>query len=261
MAPLIPSCRPRAGFSVLAVALSACAVARAGGRPYAYTQGFDSLPANSVELENWFGASTVRIGAGLASQWEWWTGPVTGITDRIEAGLFAVLDQPLGVAGTQSSAITLSQMRLQLTYSLADKGDWPVDVRVRLEGGLPAQSSVDSTAWLTAILSRDLGGLNVTANLGGWVGKETYPGRAEIYSDYLYALGISYKLGRAFRIGAEAFGETFVNDAAGNHEWQHSAGPSISFGTGRVWLAATVGFGIGSEAPVRRSRVVFGLAF
>ena len=44
------------------------------------------------------------------------------------------------------------------------------------------------------------------------------------------------------------FGETEV--------W---AGPSLAYGRGRFWLAATFGFGLTDDASLHRGRILFGL--
>ena len=37
------------------------------------------------------------------------------------------------------------------------------------------------------------------------------------------------------------------------------AGPSLAYGRGRFWLAATFGFGLTDDASLHRGRILFGL--
>jgi len=106
--------------------------AMAGPRPYAFSQGVDSLPDGTVELESWFSAEKPR--SGFAG-WDWWLGPVAGLTDRIEAGLFAILEQPPVSGPGATSTVALSSLRFHASWLLADKATWPVDVRLRAEYG------------------------------------------------------------------------------------------------------------------------------
>src|SRR5437762_1543559 len=147
-------------------ALLPCRPAAAGPRPYACSQGVDSRPDGTVELESWFSAEKPR--SGFAG-WDWWLGPVAGLTDRIEAGLFAIFDQPPVSGPGVSSSVALSSLRAHASWLLADKGAWPVDVRLRAEYGQRVAAGTPNTGWFTAILSRDLGRLNLTANLGGYL--------------------------------------------------------------------------------------------
>src|SRR5687768_8907453 len=97
--------------------------ARAGARPYGYLSGTSSLHEGGLEIENWLGHER---GSGMESaRWDWWTGPVAGITDRWESGLFLIGTQ----AAEQGSGLQLREIRWQVDYLLADRGAWPIDVR------------------------------------------------------------------------------------------------------------------------------------
>jgi hypothetical protein len=236
---------------VLAGALAALLPSRpaaAGPRPYAFSQGVDSLPDGSVELESWFSAEKPR--SGFAG-WDWWLGPVVGLTDRIEAGLFAIFEQPPVSPGATSS-VALSSLRAHASWLLADKGSWPVDVRLRAEYGQRVVPGTPNTGWFTAILSRDLGRINLTANVGGYLemtDDETVP--------YLLgSLAGTVELPAGFRLGGEIFSEKELKSGGENELW---AGPSLAYGRGRFWVAATFGFGLTDDTSLHRGRVLFGL--
>ena len=231
---------------VLAAALAAllpCRPAAAGPRPYAFSQGVDSLPDGTVELESWFSAEKPRSGF---TGWDWWLGPVAGLTDRIEAGLFAIFEQP-PVAPGATSSVALSSLRAHASWLLADKGAWPIDVRLRAEYGQRVAAGTPNTGWFTAILSRDLGRVNLTANLGGYLemaDDETVP-------YFVGSFGGTVELPAGFRLGGEIFSEKELKTGGENELW---AGPSLAYGRGRFWLAATFGFGLTDDASQRRGR-------
>jgi hypothetical protein len=229
------------------VAALACGVAHAGGRPYAFTQGIDTLAPDQLELESWFGAEVDDGG----TTWEWWLGPVIGLTDRLEAALYAIFNQP------PAGALVLEALKLQASYSLADKGDWPVDVRVRAEYGQPVASGQAHTLWLLAIASRDVGILNLTGNAGVWVALDAGAGGSQTMWFVDYALGASLAVLPGLRIGAEAFGDFRTTKP----EHDHYAGPAAAYGKGRFWLAGALGFGLTDTTADRYGRVVVGVAF
>jgi hypothetical protein len=200
-----------------------------------------------LELESWFGSEKPQ---GAASLWDWWFGPVAGLTDRLEAGLFAIFAQAPAGSGTPG-AIGLTGLRLQLTYLLVDRGAWPVDVRIRGEVFQPLPGRFYST-WLSVIASRDFGPLNITGNVIGWLQYET--DHAAKYTDF--GVGSSYNVGFGLRVGGEFFGRK----EWGGDEEKWAVGPSVGYGRGRFWLAGSFGFGVGSNSPQHQGRVVVGLA-
>jgi hypothetical protein len=230
-------------------ALLPCRQAAAGPRPYAFSQGIDSLPDGTVELESWFSAEKPR--SGFAG-WDWWLGPVAGLTDRIEAGLFAIFQQPPVSGPGVASSVALSSLRAHASWLLAEKAAWPVDVRLRAEYGQRVAAGTPNTGWFTAILSRDVGRLNVTANLGGYLemaDDETVP--------YLVgSFASTVELPAGFRLGGEIFSEKELKTGGESELW---AGPSLAYGRGRFWLAATFGFGLTDDSSLHRGRILFGL--
>jgi hypothetical protein len=224
--------------------------ARAGERPYAFVQGVESLPQGGLELENWFGAIRPRSDG---TSWEWWVGPVVGITDQFETGLLGIFLQPQARTDT-SEFLQLDSIRFQASYALAPRGAWPIDVRVRLEVGVPAADDA-LTVWGSVFAARDFGRLNLTANLVGSFEVAKTNGAVSPY--FSYGLGGCYAIVGGFLAGGELYGET---------DWDADQpftilGPTLAYGTGRLWAALSYGFGLTSESPRERGRIVVGLSF
>lgn len=156
---------------------------------------------------------------------------------------------PAGKEGAEP--FSLHSLRLQLSYQLADKGEWPIDVRLRGELGQPINSDGHS-AWLSAIGSLDLGPVNITPNIGAWVKNE--PEELVWYFDY--GVGASVEAVRGLRLGGELFGTKELGEPN-----RISAGPSLAYGFGRVWLSANLGFGLSEASAPQRGRLVFGVLF
>jgi hypothetical protein len=238
-----------AAFAI-ALSLSLAGRAQAAERPYAYVQGVETLPQGGLELENWFGA--VRPQGGGTS-WEWWLGPVVGITDHLEAGLFGIFLQPVASDASQAF-LQLDSIRFQLSYALADRGAWPVDVRVRLQVGVPAAND-SLTTWASVYVARDFGHLNLTANLAG--SNEIAKADGDVDWYFWYGLGASYAIVGAFRVGGELNGKA---DFSGDESFTF-LGPSLAYAIGRIWASASYDFGLTSTSPHERGRIVVGLSF
>jgi hypothetical protein len=228
--------------------------ARAGARPYALVQGIDSLPEGNLELESWF---TARRPSNKDTRWDWWFGPVVGITDQLETGLFAIFTQvppapaPPGNTSAASQGLLLDSLRLQISYQLAPKGVWPIDVRLRTEVGQPIGGTGHSF-WASGIISWDSGPLNVSANVEGWLNRSDQG--LDKYIDA--ALGSSIELFGIARVGGELVGSDHLD-----HSRTLTAGPTLAFATGRLWVAAHAGTGLTSRSPVVNGRLVLGLLF
>jgi hypothetical protein len=235
------------------LALSSIVLARpadAGERPYAFIQGSESLSQGGLELEDWFGAARPRSGTAT---WEWWIGPVVGITDRLEAALYGVFLQGPALDGSPGS-LQLDSLLTQVSYALADRGDWPIDVRVRGEVGIPAAND-ETTVWAWVIASRDFGRLNLTANLAGELAIAKVDATVSPY--LVYGLGASYAIVGGFRAGGELFGD---QDFDGTDSFL-ILGPSIAYATGRLWASTSFDFGLTHDSPRQRWRIIVGLAF
>jgi len=241
---------PRASIAVLGFVAAAflSLPAAAGPRPYGYTQGFDSLSNGSLELESWFSAATRKSAPGA---WDWWLGPVAGITDRFEAGLFAIFQQ--SPQSASAGGLSLGSLRAQASYQLADKAAWPVDVRLRLEYGQPVAVGESASVWVLGIVSRSFGPLDLTLNVGSWLGFPS--GQVDKYLDH--AFGASYDVGGGLRLGAEMFGG--MKFAKNGTRLGYSAGPSLAYGRGRLWVSGSFAFDAIGQAPDHRGRIVLGL--
>ena len=241
---------------LVATWVGAAATAHAGGRPYAFTGGVETLPPLELEVENWFTAENPRGSVGTS--WDWWVGPVAGLTDWVEVGLFPIFIQPAAPIGGISPGLQFAELRAQVSWLLAERGAWPVDVRLRGEYGQPVADGQRYTFWLHAILARDFGSLNLTFDPAVWlaIGKE--PGATESSTEpyFDYGLGASYDLGHGIRAGGELFGTGEFSDLAESH---HFLGPALGLGAGRVWASISVGIGLGHESSTARGRLVVGL--
>ena len=249
--------RPSAPASILfgTMLLLAAGDARAGGRPYAFVQGTQAVSDGGLELENWFG--DVRPRGGAPGDWEWWLGPVVGASDHVEVGLFGIFGQR-AASSSSAGALSFDSLRLQATWQPVDRGRWPVDVRVRAELGLPVGGERITSGWLGAIAGKDVGRLDVTANAGGWEEWTQQDGRTRASSYVQGGLGASLAIARGLRAGGELFAWRKVDDA---HDHEYVGGPSIAYGQGRFWTAATAGFGIDPGSPRNHARLVVGLLF
>lgn len=240
-----------AAAALAAAMVAAPLPARAGARAYSYVLGFDSLPQAGAEVENWFGAERDREGE---TSWEWWTGPVAGITDRTEIAVYGIFyqDPP---EEDEEPFLVLSSLRIQVGQQFADKGAWPVDLRFVGQVGVPVDPDKGFEAWLSLVASKDIRRLNLTLEAGGWF-KFSEKGVVPYLNP---GLGASVDLGKGVRLGGEVF--TRVRFSPDETRASFFAGPDLAFGVGRFWATAGVSFGLTEQSDFARGRLLLGLAF
>ncbi len=233
---------------VLAITFVAAMVraspARGAPRTYGFVYAPDVVSAGTIETQTWFSDEVPQSGSG---SWEWWLGPDVGVTNSLEMGLFAVVGQAAPSNGVSSAAV-LDALRFYGQFEPGRKGTWPVDLALRAEYGM-AVGGLLSSAWVTAIASRDEGPINATANLG--VGFWLAP---VVSASLVYSLGASYEVLPGIRWGAEVNGQTDIGEST-----KLFVGPSLGIVQGRFWLAATIGPGFGGKSPNYHGRLVIGL--
>ena len=251
---------------VSSIALGAFAFApasgHAGGRPYAFTQGTETLPETGLEIETWLGADRPRAST-TGPTWDWWIGPTLGLTDQLEVSLFTIFVQPAN--GPNGGSLSLSSSRLYVSYLLAPRGEWFADVRVRGEFDLPVGKNKDDprplpflallpTVWLSVLASTELGPVNVTVNLGTYMELE----RSTLSPAAHYSVAAAVDVLEGLKLGVETFGEGKIDQT---RPFQFFAGPVLGYGHGRLWLATTLGFGLSDRSSQQRGRMVVGIAF
>jgi len=108
------------------------------------------------------------------------------------------------------------------------------------------------------ILGKDVGRLNLSLNLAAE--QEIEDGAVE--REWEWALGSSWEVVPALRLGAEVFGgvaEEEVAPGVDRTEWKAWAGPAASIAFGHAWLVLAAGLGLNDDSDAVRARAI--LAF
>lgn len=246
---LVQSC-PRpilvlAALLGLAVALPARADRRTLIRAYEVA----TQPQGNLELELWNELDIPRgraadIGFTQRIELEY------GLTDRWDVALYHVF----AGRGTAES-YGFDSWRVESRYQLFDKGEFPVDLMLYLEVERPADFTAPWILEGKLIGQKDLGRLALVANLVFERGlSEAGEMNAEV------DLGARYELHPALRVGAELW--TRVAWTHGGDTGAQAAsvanylGPSLSVATGKFWLQAGAGWGLGAEHSVFARSVI-----
>jgi hypothetical protein len=182
-----------------------------------------------------------------------------GITDHWDVALYNMLD--MITSGDTKSGY--AGLKLETRYRPSDRGEWPIDPVFYLEFQQLFRGDAKQKYEAKLIVAKELGKLNIAANLAVEEERTTEPAWN---TEVEYALGTSYALSPAWMIGAEVFGKAEKAEMGGiaNRSW---AGPALSWAGGGggplhgVWVTLAGGAGLGGEADPYYARAIVGLQF
>ncbi|HEX9050266.1 MAG TPA: hypothetical protein VF841_06995 [Anaeromyxobacter sp.] len=239
----------------LAAALGVPTASRADRRYYGETYNASTAPRGSLDVELWTTyADPPRDAAGVPGLWRHQLELETGITDRWDVAVYGVARQVRG------EAVELEAVKLESRLALAAPGTWFVDpvLYVELQKTLVEDRPFSIEEKL--ILAKDVGRLNAALN----VAAEQELAGGEVHPEWSYALGSSWEIVPAFRLGAELFGDVAdvaVSPGVERRESQAWAGPAASIAVARSWLVLAAGLGLNGESDAFRARAILAFQF
>ncbi len=240
---------------IAAALLAIPAATRADRRYYGETYNASTAPRGSLDVELWTTyAAPPGNAAGVPGLWRHQLELETGITDRWDVAVYGVARQVRG------EAVEFEAVKLESRLALAAPGTWLVDPVVYVELQKTFVEDRPFSVEEKLILAKDLGQLNVSLNLAG---EQEFAG-GEVEPEWEYALGSSWELVPAFRLGAEIFGDRAkaeVSPALERTAWQAWAGPAVSIAVARSWLVLAAGFGLNGESDALRARAILAFQF
>jgi len=247
---------PAAVAALLVLAPSA----RADRRAYGVTYEAVTAPKGELDAESWTTfAPKGEVEGGPASrgvrqmiELEY------GITDRWDVALYNLLD----VITSGDTESGYAGFKLETRFRPSDRGEWPVDPVLYLEFQQLFRGDARQKYEAKLIVAKDLGNVNLAANLALEEERTTEPAWN---TEVEYALGASYAISPAWIVGAELFGKAEkAMDEIENRSW---AGPTVSWAGGGsgplsgVWVTLAGGAGLGGEADAYYARAIIGLQF
>jgi hypothetical protein len=238
-----------------AALLAVPAVSRADRRYYGETYNASTAPRGSLDVELWTTYhEPPRDASGEAGLWRHQLELETGITDRWDVALYGVATQVRG------EDVRFEAVKLESRFALAAPGTWFVDPVVYVELQKQFLEDKPFSVEEKLILAKDVGRLNVSLNVAA---EQEFAG-GDVHPEWSYALGSSWELVPALRLGAEIFGDVADEEVSPGVEERQSqawAGPAASVAFGRSWLVLAAGFGLNGESDAYRARAILAFQF
>jgi hypothetical protein len=240
----------RALTAAAALALFAAAAARADRRYYAETYSAATAPPGGLDVELWSTLHRAPRDGGL-QLWRHQLELETGLTDRWDLALYGVWIRE------QGDRTRFEALRAESRFRLSAPGEWAVDPVLYLEVKKEFPADAPLAFEGKAILARDQGPWNLSANL---VAELELPRGGGNETGWGWALGASYEFHPSLRLGAEtwaAFTRVDVPGAPASWERKAFAGPALSLAWSRVWLVLGAGFGLTGASESVLARAIF----
>jgi hypothetical protein len=220
--------------------------ARADRRGYVWTYEYVTMPKGEFEIEYYLTAKVPDSGDyDKKNTWEHQAEFEYGITDHWDVSVYQRW-QHTNTADDDKFEYTGTKLRTR--YRLGEKGMYPLDTLFYLEYIRPDSSHEAEFLEGKLVLAKDIGKFNIAYNQIFKAGI-SHGGEEE----HEYALGLGYEFNPTWRVALESTGN-FTED-------RYYLGPTVSWGTERVWLAAGLLAGLNDESDDLRFRLILGLPF
>ncbi|MDA8100492.1 MAG: hypothetical protein M0042_12820 [Nitrospiraceae bacterium] len=229
-----------AAVGLAAAILIGRGVARADQKAYVWTYDYSTLAKDSAEIEYYQTAVTKDRKVSGASDWQQQVEVEYGITDRLDAAIYQMFEQPA------DGSFFYAGYKLRLRYRVAEQNQLPVDVLFYAEHVENTDEASEFEGKL--VLAKDIGRVNIAYNQ---VFEKAYVKDAG--AEHGYAAGISYRISDSFRLGLESKGSY--------REGTYAAGPTISWSRGRLWANLGAVFALNDKTNDRETRFLMGIPF
>ncbi len=227
-------------------------LARADQRYYGETYNASLAPKGALDVELWTTLQQPRSGQGP----QFWVHQLeleTGLTDHWDVALYNIFIYE------QGDTTRYQATKVETRYRLSDPGEWFVDPVLYLELRKEWIADKPFAVEEKLILGKDLGRLNLSANL--LAEQEFIPDGGGQELEVGYAAGVSWEVLPWLRAGGEAFGNWTRLTAEDRTLSQHYAGPAISLAVAHSWLVLAAGFGLTDDADRLHARAILAFQF
>ncbi len=237
-------------FATSTLILAFSSTAHADLRSFTETYEYSTVPEGKTAVELWHTQGRTTWDADTPQTFEQIVEIEHGITDKWDIAMYSVFEQASGDAMT-AVPFHFAELKLETRYRLADRGEWPVDTLLYLEGAKHfGESAYDLEGKI--IGARDFDKVTAALNLIAEIkfGKDLPETELELGA----AAGLTYQVHPKLRLGAEAYGTYEEAELA------VAAGPAVSIAaSSNFWVTIGAGFGLTDEAEAFRVRAIIGI--
>ena len=251
--------RSRLARWLVALLLLLVAPARAARTNHLFLDESQLIPEGGIELEQWvwaYGRIPNRSGQA-ASMWLWW-GPAISVSNHLEFEL------PLQVVSVPEDTY-LHSLSLVVRYRIFPREDdqgWQPLIRVAYQQPLNTAAGAPAVETTLVLTVGSLQGIRTTFNVGVFMGLPFLQSNLQGEFSVLGrgGVGVSFPLGREWRLAGEFFGQLPIHGDTHPSTGQMYLGPSVAWTRGPFWITFGSLFGLTNDSSRYYPRVLWGIA-
>ena len=214
-------------------------------RSYVWTYEYQTMPKGMWELEYYFTSLLPNLDKTSINTLKQWLELEYGITNHWDVALY----QMYKINNKESEADSkYDGFKIRTRYRFVKKGQFIVDPLLYLEYIRDPDFHKPNVIEGKLILAKDIGDLNISYNQ---IFERNLERRGKTGSEY--AVGISYKVIPAVKLGIESKGSYSKRETA--------VGPTLSWSGKKVWISLGAAWGVNRRTDDLQTRMIVGMTF
>jgi hypothetical protein len=242
----------------LALVASLASTARAGRRPWIYTEDTSMVPDGDVEIESWIGFLDARNGPDA---WHWWIGPYWSPVEGLEVAALTVITQPYDSPDGKGAELRFEHLSLRWRVVERKFGS----LFLKLEGRLSFADDMPYQLQPSIAWAKHVWRFGFAASFGYAAGFED---KHAVYHWLTYRAAISFDVVKGvvappFQLGLELYCQEHlygINDLTGTRTSSAVLGPTLAVAKGRLWFTLGALAGLTHDGPRVFVRGIIGLS-
>jgi len=217
----------------------------ADARSFVWTYEYQTMPQKTWEIEYYFTCAVPDLDKSSVNTLKQWLELEYGITNNWDVAMYQMYKINNKQSETDSG---YDGFKIRTRYRFGGEGKFIVDPLIYLEYIRDPDFNKPDVIEMKLVLAKDIGNLNISYNQ---IFERNLERRGK--SDSEYALGVSYRLTSALRMGIESKGSY--------NKQENAIGPVLSWSGRKCWFSLGGIWGMNKRTDDLQTRVIVGMPF
>jgi predicted porin len=214
-------------------------------RSYVWTYEYQTMPKGMWELEYYFTSIVPHLEKSNINTLKQWLELEYGITNHWDVAMYQMYKINNKESETDSE---YDGFKIRTRYRFARKGKLIVDPLLYLEYIRNPDLHKPNVIEAKLVLAKDFGDINISYNQ---IFERDLENRGKTEPEY--AVGLSYRVTPALRLGIESKGSYSKRETA--------VGPTLSWSRRKLWVSLGAAWGVNRRTDDLQARMIVGIPF